>query len=162
MRHETPSSGRRHHVADDTGPAALPPLQLRPELGRVRRLARDDRVSASARGGGPWLGSSPCPAPGARARPRPRAWLESEHGFHRLAFADPIRRAVLELFPKWNALAFAPQIKDRLCTHYGLAPRAALRAFGEEHARSLDPLIYIKHMEQRARRAAPGLLGRHR
>ena len=76
------------------------------------------------------------------------SWLEHEHGFHRLAFADPIRAAVLGLFPKWNALAFAPEIKDRLCTHYGLAPRAALRAFGE-HARSLDPLIYIKHMEQR-------------
>lgn len=75
-------------------------------------------------------------------------WLANDHGFYRLAFAEPIRAAVLDLFPKWNALAFEPGVKDRLCTHYGVSPRHALRVIGE-HARALDPLIYIKHMEQR-------------
>lgn len=75
-------------------------------------------------------------------------WLEIEHGWRRLAFAGPIRDAVLDLFPQWDASVFTPARKDALCPFYRITPRDALRAFGE-HARALDPNIYIKAMQRR-------------
>lgn len=74
--------------------------------------------------------------------------LQQQHGFVPLAFADPIREAVLELFTGWDRGHFEAALKDAVCPRYGISPRAALRAFGE-HTRALAPLAYIEAMARR-------------
>lgn len=74
--------------------------------------------------------------------------LQQRHGAHLVAFADPIREAVLGLYREWSAHSFEHPAKDRPCRTYGVSPRDALRAFGE-HARGLEPLIYVHAMARR-------------
>jgi hypothetical protein len=74
--------------------------------------------------------------------------LVREHGFVELRFADPIRDAVLGLFREWGEQHFEPGLKDALCPVYRIAPRAALRAFGES-ARALDPYCYVSALGRR-------------
>lgn len=79
--------------------------------------------------------------------------LVEEFGFRRMSFADPIREAVLELFPEWTAEHFAPGRKDQEDALHNVSPRHAMRVIGE-HARRLDPLIYVDALNTRVREAA--------
>lgn len=78
--------------------------------------------------------------------------LEAEFGFHPMAFADPIRASVWEAFPIWHREHFEPPLKDAVCPQYRVRPRDMLRAFGE-HARGLDPSIYLVALKDRIRAA---------
>lgn len=71
-----------------------------------------------------------------------------EGGWRREAFAEPIRAAVLALYPGWGVGHFEQPLKELKCPRHGIAPRSALRTVGE-HARELDAEIYVRAMARR-------------
>lgn len=73
--------------------------------------------------------------------------LAVKMGFRVFSFAEPIRRAVLDLFPAWSAVDLGRPNKDRICPVHKISPREAMRAFGE-HTRSLCPAAYTDAMER--------------
>lgn len=73
--------------------------------------------------------------------------LEAEYGFTCMAFADPIRQCCRDLFG-WTDEMFEPPMKDSVCPVHQISPRHAMRSIGE-HARTLDPDIYVESIRNR-------------
>jgi len=86
--------------------------------------------------------------------------LGAEWGVPAMAFADPIREAVLALVPHWD-LWHLNAGKDKVDPCTGFSPRHAMRSIGD-HATGLQADIYIRDLDRRVFaaliRGVPGVL----
>jgi hypothetical protein len=64
-------------------------------------------------------------------------FLAEEFGYVPLAFAAPLKRATLELFPGWTDAHVYGDLKDVACPVYEVTPRWALQTLGTEYGRAL-------------------------
>ncbi len=79
------------------------------------------------------------------------AHLHRQHGFHRMAFADPLKEGLKTLFGlgDWN---FTPENKESEIEWIGKSPRELMQTLGTEWGRTLiDRQIWCRHMERRVK-----------
>lgn len=77
-------------------------------------------------------------------------YLAREHGFCKVAFADPLKDATAALFGWARADLDDAAFKQRVDAHWGLSPRTALQRLGTEGVRAqFGADFWIKALEQR-------------
>ena len=81
------------------------------------------------------------------------AYLSRAHNFSMLAFADPIRDALLAAFAL-EPRQFSPQHKETVIDWLGKSPRQLMQSLGTEWGRQMiKPTLWTDLMEQRIRRS---------
>ena len=79
------------------------------------------------------------------------AYLARAHNFSLVAFADPIRDALMAAF-SLDPLVFRPELKEIVIDRLGKSPRQLMQLFGTEFGRQMiKPTIWTEMMERRIR-----------
>lgn len=68
-------------------------------------------------------------------------FIVKHHGYRKVAFARPMKNAVLAAFPLWTEEHVDGVLKDVVCPIYGIKPRSALKSIGDAWGRG-DLLNY--------------------
>lgn len=83
--------------------------------------------------------------------------LVNEFGFRRVAFADALKRAVMEIYDLSYDQCFGSQAeKEAIDPRWGLSARQIMQRFGTETARSVHPDTWVRSWRVDAQRAMQG------
>ena len=72
-----------------------------------------------------------------------------ELGYRRLAFADPIKLAAIELFGLTNYQISTRALKEQPVPYWGLSPRQIMQRLGTEVGRSIHPDVWTRYAARR-------------
>lgn len=73
-------------------------------------------------------------------------YLVREHGFEKRAFADPIKKAVVELFQLSPEQVVLPDLKERIDPRHGMSPRRMMQLVGTDMFRErVGPDFWLRH-----------------
>jgi hypothetical protein len=73
--------------------------------------------------------------------------LEERYGFERASFAGVLKKAVKDIFLLTDDQLNDPEEKERVDHRWGKTPRQIMQLFGTEVGRSIDPDVWVKHLE---------------
>lgn len=75
-------------------------------------------------------------------------YLVQHHGFLQMAFADPIKECVNNLFG-WDEDQANGELKEEVDPYWGFSPRKAYQLFGTEFGRALSENIWINILQRK-------------
>ena len=76
--------------------------------------------------------------------------LQEQFGFTRMAFADPIKWAVREIYDLSFAQLYGPgTLKEDVDPRYDLTPRQIMQRFGTEVCRQIHPDTWVMNLRRR-------------
>lgn len=79
-------------------------------------------------------------------------YLSGRYGFSRVAFADPMKDIVLDMFG-WDDRHRDGVLKEEIDPYWGFSPRQAYQKFGTEFGRALNENMWILMMQHNLKRS---------
>jgi hypothetical protein len=77
-------------------------------------------------------------------------YLVREHGFTKLAFADPVKKVCEAMFALESNYFHCPLLKEQVISAWGMSPREMMQKVGTDIVRvQMGDRFWIKHMQYR-------------